>query len=1299
MSYFSTHNHSSYSNAKVGLDSINRIDEMIKYANEIGLSGLCLSDHEILSGHVSFIQEYKKLKETGKLNKDFKVGLANEIYLVSEDSLEELKENQSPRQEDSQFFHFLLVSLNPSGYLQLKKLSSLAWESSWKAGLVERTPTFKKNLKAIIKKGDVVASTACLGGEASQMLLRIKRYTEEGNTERVEYYKKKLNNFIEFCIDVFGKEHFYLEIQPSNNEEQVYVNKELIKLGKETGLKYTIATDGHYLKKEDRGIHKTYLQSQNMEREVDAFYDATYIMSEDEVKEYLNEYLTEEEIQAGFDATMDIYDKIEVYDLAQDTIVPVPPIPEFEFQHILEQGYDTYEYIKKFAMSEDKVDRYFLHVIQEGLVEKIVRKRKADKEYFHICLDRINTELKEIWLISEKLHQRLSAYYVLVRDVVVNVMWETGDSIVGVSRGSGAGFFVNFLVDITQLNSLDYNLPHFRHLTAERPELPDIDIDTEQSKRGQILEAMKERYGKKSVLNIATFSTEGSRSALLSAARGMGIDIDEVNYLTTLIPVERGFNWSLSKVFFGGDGEKPVKEILNAVSKYPGLLEASVKIEGLIKSRSVHASGIYVFSGESGYVAQNAMMKSSSGKETTQFDMQSSDYMGALKIDALTVEGMDRIRTALDLLTEYGFIEDKGSLKATYEAYLHPDNLVYENEEMWNKVANNEIPDLFQFETPVGGQCVRKSKPKSIPELSAANSLMRLMADGEEQPIDKFVRHKENINDWYKEMDEYGLTDIEVKILETHLLTVYGVSSSQEEMMLLLMDKDICGFSIIDSNKARKVVGKKLMNEIPKIKDMVFTQGIASQNLRRYIWDTQIVPQLGYAFSNLHSTGYSLIALQEMNTAHFYPRIFWDVSCLTVSAGADEDNENNKSTKYGKVAAGIGKMKSHNVQVTLPLINHASFGFTPDVESNRIIFGLKGIVGINDELVHTLIANKPYQSFDDFYERLYQTKVVQKSQLIHLIKAGVFNEFNSPPEIMKQFLIKEVDVKEKLNGQNLSRIISLGLLDTPELKQYQDYFNFRKHIMKSVHQTVDKPKDKIYILDTYSQVFYENNFSSDSIVGEHNGKLLISDKLFKKEYDTKMLPLMELYTDENFVRQYNVAQFYELWSAHANGTVESWEMESVSFYSNRHELQDVDYSRYGISNFFELSEIPIVTEEYEWRGRPMKNYQLFNIVGTVLDKNKNNHTVTILTPEGVVVAKMYGGSFSHYDKRISKVENGSKTVLESSWFTRSNLVLLTGYRRDDQFVLKAPKGQHTINLITEVREDGSLGLQSERTRA
>lgn len=323
------------------------------------------------------------------------------------------------------------------------------------------------------------------------------------------------------------------------------------------------------------------------------------------------------------------------------------------------------------------------------------------------------------------------------------------------------------------------------------------------------------------MLNIATFGTEGTRSALLSAARGMGIDVDEVGYLTSLIPVERGFSWSLSDCFYGDQekGRKPVTELINALSEYKGLMEIALKIEGVIKSRSVHASGIYIFSDD--YFVRNAMMQSSSGIPTTQFDMADSDALGSLKIDALTVQGLDRIRTCMDLLVQHGYLENKGSLRATYDAYLHPDKLVYDDKTMWDKVAANQIPDLFQFDTPVGLQCARKAKPQSVEELSAANSLMRLMSDGE-QPIDKFVRHKEDVDQWIAEMDSYQLTQDEQAVMKKHLGTLHGVADSQEAVMLMLMDEEIAGFSIADANFARKVIGKKLMDKIPQVKQMMF---------------------------------------------------------------------------------------------------------------------------------------------------------------------------------------------------------------------------------------------------------------------------------------------------------------------------------------------------------------------------------------------------------------------------------------------------------------------------------------------
>jgi len=468
--YFSVHNHSMFSNIRL-VDSLNRPEELISYANEIGLKGICLSDHECLSGHVKFIQAYKEAKKEGKLRDDFKIGLGNEIYLVKEDSLEELKENYTNKNEDTKFYHFLLLARNKKGYEQLKILSSMAWENMFSTGLMERVPTFKKNLKDVIKKGDVIASTACLGGFVAQTILKCLEAKEQKDENKLNYYKKELDNFVNFCIEVFGKDCFFFEIQPSDNKQQKIVNKKLVELSKVYDIDYIVATDGHYLKKEDRYAHKVYLQSQDGEREVDDFYDATYIMSEDEVRNYLRDHLSEQEIDKAFENTLKIYDMIEFFDLKQHTVIPHAKIENFQVNHIFKPAYDKFEYIEKYANSKYQIDQYLLYLIEEGFKNKM-KNPDLTKEYFYKVMDRINTELRELWLISEKLGDRMSSYYVLTKQIV-DIIWDKGDSLVGVSRGSAAGFLINYLIDIIQVNPLDYNLPHFRHLTAERPELPD----------------------------------------------------------------------------------------------------------------------------------------------------------------------------------------------------------------------------------------------------------------------------------------------------------------------------------------------------------------------------------------------------------------------------------------------------------------------------------------------------------------------------------------------------------------------------------------------------------------------------------------------------------------------------------------------------------------------------------------------------------------------------------------------------------------------------------------------------------
>lgn len=471
MSYFSIHNHSHYSNLRLK-DAISFPEQLIEYANELDLKGISLSDHESLSGVVKFSKAYYKMKKEGKLKKDFKVSYGNEIYLIRENSLEELKENYANKDIDTQFFHFLLTALDPVGFEQLKELSSLAWQNSYNTGFMTRVPTFKEDMKRLIKGGHVVATSACLGGYIPQMILRWQEAELEGDSGSIAHYKHEIHDFITYCIEVFGSDKFFFEIQPSNDSEQHLVNKKLIELSSIYNVDYIVATDSHFVKKEDRQAHKVYLQSSEGEREVDAFYSSCYIFSEEEIRESMKSHLTDEEIQKSLDNTLKIHEMIEVYDLYHETVIPHAKVEKFELNHLFKPIYNKFEYIKKYAYSDHEIDRYYLFLIEEGFKEHF-QTPELTQEYFYKILDRVNTELKELWLISDRLGDRLSSYYVLTRQIVLDVIWNKANSICGVARGSAAGYLVNFMTNITQINPLDYDLPHFRHLTAERPELPD----------------------------------------------------------------------------------------------------------------------------------------------------------------------------------------------------------------------------------------------------------------------------------------------------------------------------------------------------------------------------------------------------------------------------------------------------------------------------------------------------------------------------------------------------------------------------------------------------------------------------------------------------------------------------------------------------------------------------------------------------------------------------------------------------------------------------------------------------------
>ena len=356
---------------------------------------------------------------------------------------------------------------------------------------------------------------------------------------------------------------------------------------------------------------------------------------------------------------------------------------------------------------------------------------------------------------------------------------------------------------------------------------------------------------------ISTFGTEGSKSAVLTACRGYrseeypdGIDVDQAQYMASLIPQERGFLWSIKDVVHGNEEKhrKPVKTFIYEVNNYPGLLDIILAIEGTINKRSSHASGIVLFDGDP--FEHSAFMKTPKGKIITQYDLHDAEYMGLTKYDFLVTEAQDKIVQTIQFLQEDGEIEKDLSLREIYNKYLHPNVLPIETDKkIWEALGKMSVINTFQFEGTEGVKTAKLLKPQSILEMADANGLMRLMGEeGEERPIDKYYRYKNDISLWYKEMDDFGLTKTEQKILEPYFKQSYGVPPSQEQLMKMLMDPNICNFSLGDANKARKVVGKKLMDKIPELRDKVLRQA-KSEKLGQYVWRYGAGPQMGYSFS------------------------------------------------------------------------------------------------------------------------------------------------------------------------------------------------------------------------------------------------------------------------------------------------------------------------------------------------------------------------------------------------------------------------------------------------------------------
>ena len=428
----SLHNHTDYSNETLR-DCINKVNSLIDTAIDLDHECVAITDHETISSYIKAEKYYNKIK---KEHPDFKLIRGNEIYLTRND----LNATNYDKNKD-RYFHVILLCREVEGYHQICELSTRAWRRSYISRRLRRRPTYYRDLKEVVKpnQGHLIASSACLGSQLDKFLLRYM------DTNDIEYYETA-KSWCSYIIDIFGEGNFYLEMQPSNGKEQVFVNKQLLKISQELNIPYIITTDSHYLRPEDSFIHESFLNAQDGEREVRSFYETTYMMNDEEIRSFFS-YLEEEEIETAYYYIREIKDKCEDFSILKPLEIPQLPWRNFEGPTGLELNYmiKVMPAVEKFHNSPYLADRTLVDALYHGIMKHDDLKNEKAYAALNECLEMT-------WESSEVNKARWSAYFLNLQKII-DECWNAG-TLVMPARGSGGGFLLLYALDIIQINCL-----------------------------------------------------------------------------------------------------------------------------------------------------------------------------------------------------------------------------------------------------------------------------------------------------------------------------------------------------------------------------------------------------------------------------------------------------------------------------------------------------------------------------------------------------------------------------------------------------------------------------------------------------------------------------------------------------------------------------------------------------------------------------------------------------------------------------------------------------------------------------
>jgi len=799
------------------------------------------------------------------------------------------------------YYHLVLLARDMAGYKNLVKLSSLAYTEGFYT-----KPRVDRELLAQYSEG-LIVSSACLAGEIAT---KLEAGDAEGAREAASWY-----------ADVF-KDRFYLEVQAHDSEGQAKHNAQILKLGAELNLPIIATNDAHFLKDTDHDAHdvllciglgKDYADQNRMH------YDrGLYFKSAPEMQERFP------------DRTDVLENTLRIADEAGFAFEKKYFVPSFPLPPEVSTENDL---LVKLAMA--------------GARERYGAELPAEVQ------ERLDYELGVITKTG------YAGYFLIVYDFIKAA--RDRDIPVGPGRGSAAGSIVAYALRITDVCPLKFDLLFERFLNPERVSMPDIDVDFCFERRGEVIEYVRQKYGRESVGQIVTFGTMKSRAAIKDVGRTLGFTPAETDALAKLIPNGPAFSLTVK------DAIKEVPDIARMYKtdeRYRQLLDYATALEGLSRHTGVHAAGVVIAPGPlDNYVPIATVSSKGAGagnEETvvvTQYDMNCLEKAGMLKMDFLGLTTLTVIRDALDN------IERRSGIRPDLDA------VDLDDPETYRMLRAGRTTGVFQFESALATDMLRSMRCDRFDDLVASNALMR------PGPLDAGMHKVYQRRKRGEEPVTYALPE-----LEPILKPTYGVITYQEQVMRLA--QALAGISLAEADVLRKAVGKKDAELIKAELGKFVEKSVARGYDRRIIEELagQIETFGRYGFNKSHSVAYSIVSLHTAWLKAHHPADF--MAAILSSSIGDTDS----------VVKFINETREMGIQVLPPDVNESGYKFTV-LDEKRIRFGLGAIRNVGRGAIDSILSAQraaPFTSFFDFTERV-DLRACNKRVFEALIAAGALD--------------------------------------------------------------------------------------------------------------------------------------------------------------------------------------------------------------------------------------------------------------------------------------------------------------------